>query len=255
MADRRYGRDDDWPGRDHRDRNWRQDRVFNQGYGTGYGGRYGEGGYGAWPERGSRHYGDSGRDVRGYGGYDRNREAPSSQRGWDRPDQRGFGAAAGYGGHDTYGAGRGSLHERGDLGQWRQGGPTSMGGGPNEYGQDSAAGFGWGQRPGYEPREHHDDEQHYRSWREQQMQAFDREYDEFRRHRQERFAAEFEDWRKSRGGPGSAEATHREQAQQSSSQSSQGRGMSASGSDTGTQRSGRSGSRRSGTADKGSGGK
>jgi len=128
-----------------------------------------------------------------------------------------------------------------------------MGGGPNDYDQGSSSGYGWAQRTDHGPREHHD-EQHYRSWRDQQMQAFDREYDEFRRHQQERFAAEFEEWRKSRGGPGSAEATHREQAQQSGSQSSQGSGMSASSSDTGTQRS-RSSSRRSGTADKGSGGK
>ena len=57
----------------------------------------------------------------------------------------------------------------------------------------------------------HDDHA-YRNWRDQQMRAFDLEYEEFRRHRQERFAAEFDEWRRSRGGPGSAAAVGRPQA-------------------------------------------
>jgi hypothetical protein len=47
------------------------------------------------------------------------------------------------------------------------------------------------------PREH---DQGYRSWRDRQMDAFDRDYDEYRRENQGRFESEFGQWRQQREG-------------------------------------------------------
>jgi hypothetical protein len=43
----------------------------------------------------------------------------------------------------------------------------------------------------------HPDE-HYRSWREKQMRALDRDYDEYRREREQEFHRDFEAWRQQR---------------------------------------------------------
>ena len=40
----------------------------------------------------------------------------------------------------------------------------------------------------------------YRSWRDKQMDAFDRDYDEYRREHQSRFDSEFKTWREGRQG-------------------------------------------------------
>jgi hypothetical protein len=47
------------------------------------------------------------------------------------------------------------------------------------------------------PRDH---DQGYRSWRDRQMDAFDRDYDEYRRENQGRFDSEFGQWRQQREG-------------------------------------------------------
>jgi hypothetical protein len=39
---------------------------------------------------------------------------------------------------------------------------------------------------------------HYRSWRERQMEAFDRDYDEYRRENESRFSQDFGSWRQNR---------------------------------------------------------
>jgi hypothetical protein len=51
---------------------------------------------------------------------------------------------------------------------------------------------------GYRSRHEHDP--HYRSWRDRQMEALDRDYDEYHRENQGRFDAEFGSWRNNRQG-------------------------------------------------------
>jgi hypothetical protein len=51
---------------------------------------------------------------------------------------------------------------------------------------------------GYRSRHEHDP--HYRSWRDRQLEALDRDYDEYRRENQSRFDTEFASWRNSRQG-------------------------------------------------------
>jgi len=51
---------------------------------------------------------------------------------------------------------------------------------------------------GYRSRHEHDP--HYRSWRDRQLEALDRDYDEYRREHQGRFDNEFGSWRQSRQG-------------------------------------------------------
>jgi len=65
------------------------------------------------------------------------------------------------------------------------------------YGERSDSGQGYGYR-GYRSRHEHDP--HYRSWRDRQMEALDRDYDEYRREHQSRFDSEFGTWRQSRQG-------------------------------------------------------
>ena len=54
-------------------------------------------------------------------------------------------------------------------------------------------------------------DEHYRRWRDQQIEQFDREYDDYRRERQQRFEQEFDSWRSSRltegGSAGGGSAT------------------------------------------------
>ena len=46
-------------------------------------------------------------------------------------------------------------------------------------------------------RSHQDD--HYRSWRDQQMQALDRDYADYCREREQQFHSDFDSWRRNRG--------------------------------------------------------
>src|SRR5438270_1841215 len=45
---------------------------------------------------------------------------------------------------------------------------------------------------------HEDD--HYRSWRDRQIEALDRDYDEYRREREQQFHREFDEWRRRKHG-------------------------------------------------------
>ena len=45
---------------------------------------------------------------------------------------------------------------------------------------------------------HQDD--HYRSWRDRQIEALDRDYDEYRREREQQFHREFDEWRRRKHG-------------------------------------------------------
>lgn len=53
---------------------------------------------------------------------------------------------------------------------------------------------------------HQDD--HYRSWRDRQMEALDRDYEDYCREREQQFHSDFDSWRRNRGqrGNGSNEA-------------------------------------------------
>ena len=62
---------------------------------------------------------------------------------------------------------------------------------------DSYGDQGYGYR-GYRSRHEHDP--HYRSWRDRQMEALDRDYDEYRREHQDRFDTQFGSWRQTRQG-------------------------------------------------------
>jgi hypothetical protein len=44
----------------------------------------------------------------------------------------------------------------------------------------------------------YDPDAHYRSWRDKQMRAMDRDYEEYRREREQEFHADFEAWRQQR---------------------------------------------------------
>lgn len=66
-------------------------------------------------------------------------------------------------------------------------------------GRDSERGFGddFGRR---NFRSHPDD--HYRSWRDKQMEALDRDYEDYCREREQQFHQDFDSWRQQRGNPG-----------------------------------------------------
>jgi hypothetical protein len=178
--------------------------------------RYGSGGYGE--ERG-RYGGPRGQDyrrdderARSYGDprYGRDRSDQGRAR-WDT-DERGFFDRAGdevrswFGDEDA--ERRRRLDERdAERDERRRYGnagyrPSSAFG---DAGYAAAAGgYGGGEfAPSYEPRERADPREHdhgYRSWRDRQMEAFDRDYDEYRREHQGRFDAEFGTWRQQRAG-------------------------------------------------------
>lgn len=81
-----------------------------------------------------------------------------------------------YGGTEGYRSGR--YEDRGGY----AGGRRGLGRADYERGR-------WGSHP-------HDE--HYREWRQQQMDALDRDYDEYRRENRDRFHSEFSNWRSQR---------------------------------------------------------
>lgn len=97
-------------------------------------------------------------------------------RGSDRDDGRSR--------HDT---GAGSYGRRDHAQSWGE---------ANQSMDDSWTTTGDTRRSGSGKRDHFDD--HYHSWRDQQIQQFDRDYQEYRREQQQQFHSAFDDWRKSR---------------------------------------------------------
>jgi hypothetical protein len=59
-------------------------------------------------------------------------------------------------------------------------------------------------RPPRNFRSHQDE--HYRSWRQKQMEALDREYEDYCREREQQFHRDFDSWRRDRRNQGSNEA-------------------------------------------------
>lgn len=233
------GRDDDrgfldrasdevrsWFGDEEAERRRRYDEREDEGRGDRP--SYGRGGQDRWGDRdGGRGYGTrDDRSGRGYGGgsgygsdrgsYDdrsehrdrggRNNYGSSDYgRGGYGSQERGRG---GYGGDSSYGSssygdspgyGRGG-YGSGSSPSGRHGGGE---GGRGGYGYDSDSRGGYGRSQGSgsgygSGRSSGDDD--YSRWRNQQIDALDRDYDEYRRENQSRFDSEFAGWRTRRQG-------------------------------------------------------
>jgi hypothetical protein len=159
-----FGGDDDRGGDRHRDRDrdeWRsQSRDQDRERNRGYG-------YGTM--------------LSGQGGRDRNFRQDSREPwgGGDRAQRYGSGgdetSQSRYGGSSGY-AGR--FQDRGGYG-------TGQGGmGSGDYGRNRSSS--------------HPHDEHYNEWRQQQMDALDRDYDEYRRENRDKFHNEFSSWRSNR---------------------------------------------------------
>ena len=191
--DRRYGRDQSYgyrpqgQGRDY-------ERGYDRGEDLGYNR---DRGYGSGDGDHSRGRVDYGRAPQGYDYEDRNffERAGDEVRSWfgdeEAERRRRFG--------ERYGA---REHEQGRA---REGYGRETSGRSMAYDGDSppSAGYGFSFREQREPDRsdrdrddrgrHHDP--HYRSWRERQIEALDRDYEDYRRENQSRFETEFAGWR------------------------------------------------------------
>jgi hypothetical protein len=105
--------------------------------------------------------------------------------------------------HDDYGD-RGSHRQGAWFGDDDDRSPRGhQGGWGSQDRHDQRPSFGgFGNQTGWEsqgqrrPSAHPDD--HYRSWREKQMQALDRDYQDYCREREQQFHSEFDSWRQNR---------------------------------------------------------
>jgi hypothetical protein len=185
--DRDYGRRDAWRGSDHRGED---DRGFFERAGDEIRSWFGDD-----DDRGrGRSYNrDHDRD-RGYGRYSmtsamRDRERDFRQDAgepWGGGEWRGRRESSGgyespgsrYGGTSDYRGRGGRYEDRGGYGGgW--------------------AGMGSGDWRGRSDRSHPHDE-NYHEWRQQQIDALDRDYDDYRRENRDRFHSEFSSWRSNR---------------------------------------------------------
>lgn len=218
MADERYGRGtgsgrDDY-GRDEAGdsrRDYGSDRDYSRSsardYGAGeQGGRYGAQDYGQ-RDAGRQDWGQQGSVQQDYG-YQRYGQRDRTSGQGQGNGQQGF-----TGGRDYY---RGGDNRGVDT--YRQGRGTDD---RQPQGHDDDRGFV--QRAGDEVRSwfgdedaerrremdarrddqtggRHPGDDHYHSWRSQQMEALDRDYHEYRQHNQAKFHNEFSSWRTSRQG-------------------------------------------------------
>lgn len=150
----------------------------------------------------------------GTGGVGHERGAPEARGsmggyGVRRDDRAAFGGQGGQSRDQGGDFGRGSMAGYG--GQLSSYGERYQDGTGPQLGGHSGQGLQHGGGPVEQQGRHGHDhvyEENYHNWRAEQMRRFDQEYHEFRQHRQERFNSEFEEWRKSRGGAGSASASH-----------------------------------------------
>jgi hypothetical protein len=182
-----FGRDQDDDRQSYGQRDYGQRDYGQQRYGQGdrMGGGFG-GGAGNWDGDRARQSGS----VRVYGGRDD-----------DRQDQ----------GRDTYRQSRGTFNRQ----------PQRYGGGDDDrgffdraadevrswFGDEEAerrrmmdAGDDGRDRQGGQSRGSYGRDEHYHSWRNQQIAAFDRDYDEYRQENRDKFHSEFQSWRTERQG-------------------------------------------------------
>lgn len=116
----------------------------------------------------------------------------------DRDDDRGFMEKARDWFSDDDDDQRGRQQNRGWTGQDRHDERPTFGGFGNQTGWESIQGRDQGRS---RPTPHRDD--HYRSWREKQMQALDRDYEEYCRDCEQKFHQDFDSWRQNRQQQGS----------------------------------------------------
>ena len=186
-------------------------------------GGYAQSGYG-YGQSATEGYGARAGQPQAYKG--QHRDAWDQGEGSDRA-QSWQAARASYG-QDSLGGGEGdraSSHGS-QAGYGSQGGRFGYSGqgtgqrGNTAGGQDrysTAGGYGrssgYGQQAGGQGRDarrnpdgaHHNDD-HYKSWRDKQIEQHDREYEEYRQHKQAKFHSEFEQWRQSRQGQSSGQS-------------------------------------------------
>lgn len=192
--DRRYGRDQSYGYRPEG-----RSRDYERGYGRGEDMSYSRdrghnrGGYQPEQTDYRRQSSDYGRAPQGYdyderGFLDRagdevrswfGDEEAERRRRWDeRNAQREY--------ERNYGGGR-DMSGRGTSGRYLAYGDPGFG---------LPAGYGSSSRGEEQPNRGHDP--NYRSWRDRQMEAFDREYEDYRREHQSRFDQDFSGWRRNR---------------------------------------------------------
>ena len=170
------------------------DRSYG-GYGDSERGRP-YGGWDRWNDERARSYGDYGnyggrgypRDYRGERLNERSRDYRSDEydrgtRGYDDRD-RGFFDRAGDEVRSWFGDEEAERRRREDMRYDRYA--------EREYGDRSHNYGGSGSRYEQDP--------HYRTWRDRQLEALDREYEDYRRENQSRFEGEFLSWRQQRQG-------------------------------------------------------
>ena len=126
----------------------------------------------------------------------------------DDDDHRSRGGSRGHGSDQDEWFGGRSSSQRSMSHYGREHG---MGGFQGDYsgrGQQQG-GFGgrgdWGARERQSFSSHPDD--HYRSWRDKQMEALDRDYQEYCREREQQFHQSFDSWRQSRQGQSSGQSS------------------------------------------------
>jgi hypothetical protein len=176
----------------------RNDRRFGHSEHRGHGGGYGpERFYGREDDR-SRDYGSYGgasgsRDYRGERFNDRggrqDRDYGRNPSGYDYQD-RGFFDRAGDEVRSWFGDEEAERRRRLDERYDDRYGWNDRESRPSQ----GAGGYGGG----YRSRHEHDP--HYRTWRDQQLESLDRDYDEYRRENQTKFDSEFGSWRTARQG-------------------------------------------------------
>ncbi|MBA3677336.1 MAG: hypothetical protein H0W74_08035 [Sphingosinicella sp.] len=143
----------------------------------------------------------------GRGFFQRAGEEVRSWLGGDDRERMQHGSRSRYGDYQAKSDDQGRSYEGSSGTGWVQSwGEADHNQGPNEPwggGSDWNSGSGWPDDMGQGSHDQsargnlqYDD--HYRSWRERQINELDREYDEYRQHRQQRFESEFASWRESR---------------------------------------------------------
>ena len=184
-----------WFGDDEAQRRRREDERMNRDHDRDRD-RYAIGG---WGER------DADRGRYAYGGRDFDRERNRSLgRDWDRNDHERSSRPMNWASSEReYGSGQGDYGRR--AGSDRGYGSSAYGGAftgsdyeRSDYGRSESP---WGRddyrRTSYAGSARQNDP-HYDSWRQRQLEELDRDYDEYHRERQQRFEQDFGTWREQR---------------------------------------------------------
>ncbi|HEY8591746.1 MAG TPA: hypothetical protein VIL42_02645 [Sphingomicrobium sp.] len=196
-------RDDDqnWRSRDE-DQNWRS-RESGWGSGRDRSSMFGWGGGDRDSSRSRERGGDQDR-----GFFDRMGDQMGSWFGSDDDNDRSHYERQGGAGREQWGS-----QSRSGSSYGREG--RNYGGYQSGWGQQNFGGEQSGQRYSAHP------DDHYRSWRDKQMQALDRDYQDYCREREQQFHSDFDTWRQSRQGQSQSQSQSQGESGGSSSQSQQ----------------------------------